>query len=186
MAKVPVEVYAKAPNQRVTIVHGSFGDSVRTYDGRNGWIASSDRPLLLMPLTGGKLDGARLEAMATFPALIRQTFKQWRVGLSSLGDKDAYVLEGTGGSQLPVRLFFDMESGLAVRLVHFDSTAVGAVPTQIDYTDYRDVSGLKIPFSWTTTWTSGQATTELTEAQLNVAIDAAKFARPAPAPQPKF
>jgi outer membrane lipoprotein-sorting protein len=186
MAKIPVEIYAKAPNQRVTIVHTAFGDSVRTYDGQSGWIASSDKPLLLMPLTGGKLDGARLEALASFPAQFRQAFKQWQVGLMSMGDKDMYVLEGTGGAELPVRLFFDMESGLLVRQANFSETAVGTVPTQIDYTDYRDVSGVKIPFSWTTTWTTGQATTELTDVQLNASIDAARFARPAPAPQPKF
>ena len=64
-------------------------------------------------------------------------------------------------------------------------TAVGRVPTQIDYSDYRDVSGVKVPFRWIVTWTNGQATTELSEVQLNVPIDAAKLARPAPAPRPQ-
>jgi hypothetical protein len=83
-------------------------------------------------------------------------------------------------------LFFDKESGLLVRLAHFAATAVGSVPMQIDYADYRDVLGLKVPFSWTTTWTTGQATTELSDVQLNVPIDAARFARPAPAPQLRY
>ena len=186
MAKIPIEVFAKAPNQRATIVDTAFGDSVRIYDGSAGWIASADKPLLLMPLTGGKLEGARMEAMASFPDQIRQAFSQWRVGQTILDDSDVHVLEGTSPNGPSVRLFFDKESGLLVRLAHFAPTAVGSVPMQIDYADYRDVHGITVPFSWTTTWTTGQATTELSDVQLNVPIDAARFARPAPAPQLRY
>ena len=186
MAKIPIEVFARAPNQRATIVDTAFGDSVRIYDGRAGWIASADKPLLLMPLTGGKLEGARMEAMGLFPAQIRQAFSQWRVGLTNIGDIAVYVLEGTSPDGPSLRLFFDRESGLLVRLAHFAATAVGSVPMQIDYADYRDVLGIKVPFSWTTTWTTGQATTELSDVQLNVPIDAARFARPAPAPPLRY
>lgn len=186
MAKIPVEIFARAPNQRATIVDTAFGDSVRIYDGRAGWIASGDRPLLLMPLTGGRLEGARMEAMALFPDQIRQAFSQWQVGQTTLGDSGVYILEGTNPDGPSARLFFDMESGLLVRLAHFATTAVGSVPTQIDYADYRDVLGIKVPFSWTTTWTNGQTTTELSDVQLNVPVDAARFARPAPAPPIKY
>ena len=55
------------------------------------------------------------------------------------------------------------------------------VPTQIDYADYCEISGVKMPFRWTTTWTDGQTTIELSEVQPNIPIDAAKFGRPAPA-----
>jgi len=184
LAKVPVEIFAKAPAQRTTIVHALFGDSVRVFDGRSGWIASADKPMPLMPLSGGNLDGAKLEAMVLFPAQLKQAFNQWRVTSTSIDDRDVQVLQGTNPRQPPVNLYFD-ESGLLVRLVRFVDTAVGRVPTQIDYSDYRDVAGMKIPFKWTATWTDGQSTAELTDIQLNVPIDAAKFARPAPAPPPK-
>jgi len=72
-----------------------------------------------------------------------------------------------------------------VRLVRFVDTAVGRVPTQIDYADYRDINGIKVPFRWTATWTDGQSTTQLSEMQVNVPIDAARFRKPAPAPPPK-
>jgi len=79
-----------------------------------------------------------------------------------------------------VNLYFD-DSGLLVRLVRFVDTAIGRIPTQIDYADYREVAGVKFPFKITSTWTDGQATVELTDVQPSVNIDAAKFARPAPA-----
>jgi outer membrane lipoprotein-sorting protein len=52
---------------------------------------------------------------------------------------------------------------------------------QTDYSDYREVAGVKMPFHWTVTWTDGQSTTELSAMQPNVPIDAAKFAKPPPA-----
>jgi len=55
------------------------------------------------------------------------------------------------------------------------------IPTQIDYADYRDVSGVKMPFKWVMIWTGGLSTIELTKVQPNVSIDAAKFTKPAPA-----
>ena len=184
LAKASIEIFTKAPAQRTTIVHAAFGDSVRVYDGRAAWIASPDKPLPLLPLTGGNLDGAKIEAMVAFPTQIKQAFAQWRVTSTAIDDREVRPLQGTNPRQPPVNFYFD-ESGLLVRLVRFVDTAVGRVPTQIDYADYREVSGVKIPFRWTATWTDGQSTTQLTEVQANVPIDSAKFARPAPAPPPK-
>jgi photosynthetic reaction center cytochrome c subunit len=184
LAKASIEIFTKAPAQRTTIVHAAFGDSVRVYDGRAAWIASPDKPLPLMPLTGGNLVGAQIEAMVAFPTQIKQAFAQWRVTSTAIDDREVRVLQGTNPRQPPVNFYFD-ESGLLVRLVRFVDTAVGRVPTQIDYADYREVSGVKIPFRWTATWTDGQSTTQLTEVQANVPIDSAKFLRPAPAPPPK-
>src|SRR5207248_3216328 len=93
-ANVPVDIFAKAPGQRATVVHAGFGDIVRTLDGRAGWVASADKPLPLMQLTGGNLDGAKVEAMVAFPMQIRQAFRQWRVTSSAIDDKEVEVLQG--------------------------------------------------------------------------------------------
>jgi photosynthetic reaction center cytochrome c subunit len=179
-ARVPVEIFGKAPAARATIVHARFGDSVRTCDGREAWVASADRPMLLMPLTGGNLTGAKIDASLAFPSSLKQAFSQWRVGVATLHDNDVRVLQGVTAGQPPVNLYFD-ESGLLVRVLRFIDTAVGRVPTQIDFADYRDVSGVKIPFRWTTTWTDGQSTVQLTDASSNVPIDPARFRKPEPA-----
>jgi hypothetical protein len=185
--KVPMEVFAKAPAQRTTIVHmpyfGKTEDSVRTYDGRAGWIAAPDKPVTLIPLTGGSLEGAKIEAILSFPARARQAFSQWRVSSTTIDDRDVWIVQGTNAGQPPVKFYFNQESGLLMRLVRYSDSPIGRVPTQIDYDDYRAVSGVKMPFRWTTTWTGGQTIIELGELQANVPIDAAKFARPAPAPK---
>ena len=78
-----------------------------------------------------------------------------------------------------MNFYFDA-SGLLVRVVRWNKTLVGTVPTQIDYSDYREVAGVKMPFKTVVTWTNGQNTIVLTDVQPNIAIDAARFARPAP------
>jgi outer membrane lipoprotein-sorting protein len=178
--KVPVEIFAKAPNQRALIIHAAFADRVTAYDGRAGWIAAIEKPLPLLPLTGGNLEGLKVEASLTFPAQIKQAFNQWRVASTAIDDREVLVVQGTNPGQQPVNLYFD-ESGLLVRLVRFADTPIGRVPTQIDYSDYREVAGVKMPFRWISTWTDGQTTIELTEVLPNVSIDASRFGRPAPA-----
>jgi photosynthetic reaction center cytochrome c subunit len=183
--KSAVEIYAKAPAQRVMIVHGASGNTTTTYDGNAGWTAApdTDTPIPLLALAGPFLDAARLDAELSFPGRIKQALSQWRVGYpSTIDDKDVQVVQGTTAGGAPVKLYFDSESGLLVRLVRYAELPVGRNPTQIDYSDYRAVgnTGIKMPFRWTMTWTDGRSTTELTQVQTNVAIDAARFAKPAP------
>jgi photosynthetic reaction center cytochrome c subunit len=185
--KVPVDIFAKTPGQRTTIAHLRIGDSTTTYDGRAGWVASPDKPVPLLTLAGQDLDGLKLEGDLSFPARTQQALDRWRAGFpkTTIADRDVQVIQGTGVGGSRVKLFFDKESGLLVRVVRYTQTAVGIIPAQTDYSDYRDVAGVKMPFHWTSTWTDGQSTTELSEVQPNVTIDAAMFATPAPAPPPK-
>jgi photosynthetic reaction center cytochrome c subunit len=177
--KRPVEIYAKAPGQRTTIVHAPEGDSTTIYDGRAGWIAAPNLPAPVLPLTGGDLDGAKLDAELSFPVRVSQGLTQWRVGYpAEIGDREIQVVQGTSAGGNIATLYFDGESGLLVRLVRFTNSPVGRMPTQIDYSDYREVSGVKMPFKWTVTWLDGREDFELSEVRPNVPIDAAKFARP--------
>ena len=179
----PVDVFAKAPSQRTTIVHTRDGESTTTFDGRSGWIAgpSGERPVPVLALAGGDLDGVRLDAELSFPARIKQALRGWRVGMpDTIDDRQVQVVQGTGDGGALATLYFDGESGLLVRLVRYADSPVGRIPTQIDYADYRDVSGVKMPFRWTATWLDGRSTIELSEVRPNAPIDAAKFRRPSP------
>jgi hypothetical protein len=82
-----------------------------------------------------------------------------------------------------VRLYFDQSSGLLLRQVRYTDTPVGRNPTQIDYADYREVDGVKVPFRWTLARPNGRFTIQITELKQNVPVDDAKFAKP-PAPPP--
>ncbi len=182
--KVPFELYAKAPEQMTTVIHTQNGDSTSVFDGSGGWVASPSSPVLLLPLApGAELDGARLDAQLLFAAQIGKALSQWRSGfpVTTVGDTDVQVIEGTGAGKTRVKLFFDQKTGLLSRQLRYSSTIVGTNPIQIDYADYRDVDGVKRPFRWVVTWTNGQSTYQVNEYQSGVVIDAARFAKPAPA-----
>jgi outer membrane lipoprotein-sorting protein len=180
-AKVSVDIFANAPNQMSMVVHTQNGDSMTTYDGRNGWIAAADKLLRVLPLEGGDLEGAKMDVALAFPARIKQDF-QWRTGFPSvtIDDQSVDVIQSAARGAAGAKLYFDSESGLLVRQVRFVDTAVGVIPTQIDYSDYRDVAGVKIPFKRVITWTDGRSTIELNQVQPNVRVEAARFSKPAP------
>ena len=177
--KIPVEIYAAAPNQMTMVTHLATGTNTKAFNGRNGWMAGPDTPLPLVTLTAGNLDRARLEAIVAFPASIQKTFSEWRVGLALIGDQGVTIVQGLQGGQPAANFYFD-DSGLLMRLVTWTRTPVGFVPTQIDYADYRDVAGVKVPFKRTVSQTYMRMSIELTDVQPNVAIDRKLFERPAP------
>ena len=179
-AKVPIEIYARAPDQRTQVVRTFEGDAVRTYDGRNAWAAEGWRQIPLMTFSGGNLTGARFEAVASFPAGLQRAYGQWQGMLTTIDGRNIQLLQGSSPGELPVNLYFDEESGLLVRSVRWSRTSVGTIPTQTDYSDYREVAGVRMPFHMLVTWTNGQNTIDLAEVRPNVPIEAARFSRPAP------
>jgi photosynthetic reaction center cytochrome c subunit len=199
-----VEIFAKFPDQRATFIdfpkEPERGESIRTYNGREGW---QETPLTVLDeyeLTGGELDGARLDAQLSFPGQIKQVLSNLRVsmpvtisdlpGPSSQTSSDAgaaaagqerlaNVVQGTGPRGSLATLYFDKESGLLLRVVRYGKSPIGRVPTQVDYADYRDVDGIKMPFRMIVAWLGGRDAIQLSQVQTNVPIDAAKFGRPA-------
>ncbi len=178
-----VELSAQAPDKRATHIrfpeYPDRGVSVRTYDGRTGWIAV---PLAVVPkyeLGGSERDGARLDAQLAFPAQIRQALTELRVGLpTTIDGKDVTVLQGNGVNGTLGTLYFDDTSGLLVRMVRHGRSPIGRVPTQVDYADYREVGGIKFPFHWTYAWLNGRDSFEFSDVKLNVPIAAATFGQP--------
>jgi hypothetical protein len=171
--EVPLQVSARAPDRRTL----RAGDILWTHDGRRAWKFQPDTPIPLIELTGWSLTGSRIDAMTLFPAGLPKAFKEWQVGYADIDGRQVEVVRGTSPGESPVNLHFD-ESGLLVRLVRWTQTGAGPVPVQIDYSDYREVAGVKMPFHWVMTWTNGQSTIQLKDVRPNVAIDDARFGRP--------
>jgi hypothetical protein len=134
---------------------------------------------VLQLVPGGDLDGVKLDSALAFPNKLKETLTDLRTGFPSttIDDRPVQVIQGmVGGSR--VKLYFDKQTGLLTRMFRYSKTVVGPVPVQVDYSDYREVAGVKIPFQWRNTWTDGQSTYTLDEVKPNVAIDPLKFAKP--------
>ncbi len=199
-----VEIVAKAPDKRATIIlfkeETGRGDQIRTYDGRIGWVRTPLNVLGEFQLIGGDLDGARFDAQLSFPAQIKQILTNLKTGPpDSITDLPAPssqaslqqdltlgqthvvdVVQGTGPRGLLVTLYFDKQSALLLRELRYSNSPIGRVPTQIDFADYRDVAGIKLPFRITYAWLNGRDSIVLNEIKTNVAVDEAKFGKPAP------
>jgi photosynthetic reaction center cytochrome c subunit len=66
-------------------------------------------------------------------------------------------------------------------LLRYMETPLGRLPTQVDYADYRDVDGLKIPFRWSLARPGTRFTVQVDKLEQNIPVDDAKFAPPPPA-----
>ena len=174
-----VDVYSKAPEKRLSVMHLSNGDSVTAFDGKQGWLSVPGR---LHMMSAAENAAARIDADLYFPLHAKALYEKFRVDAGEKIDgHDTYLVVGRSEGQAPLRLYFDKESGLLLRLIRYAETPLGRNPTQIDYADYRDANGLKVPFRWTLSRPGNQFTIQVEQLQQNVPVDDAKFVAP-PAP----
>jgi photosynthetic reaction center cytochrome c subunit len=175
----PIEIYCKNPDKRISFAHMPDGDSVTAFNGNEGWLGMAGRPLREMH--GGDLDGAAIDADLQLATHLKAMFSEMSTtGTEKIGEHETYVVTGQRTGKPPVQLYFDEQTGLLVRMVRFGETALGRLPTQIDYADYRDADGVKIAYRWTLARPGGRFTIQVSELQQNVPVDDAKFIKPAP------
>jgi photosynthetic reaction center cytochrome c subunit len=178
----PAEIYAKAPDKYVTIVHQREGNMIRTYDGHDAWVVLPLTVTGEYQLTASAAEGGKLDGELAFPGNIKSFFNTWRVSYpANVDGKDVNVVQGSGPLGFLATFYFDKQTGLLIRMVRYANSAVGRVPTQIDFADYRPVSGVMMPFKRTYGWVSGREDYTLTEITANIPVDDAKFVKP-PAP----
>jgi photosynthetic reaction center cytochrome c subunit len=179
---VPIDIFSKDPDKRVSFTHTPEGDSVTAFDGHEGWLGIPGHAVREMH--GSDIDAAAMDADLHFAAHLKTMFSEVKVrGTEKVGDGDAYLVIGQRDGKTPLQLYFDVQSGLLVRLVRYGETPLGRMPTQIDYADYREAGGVKIPFRWTLARPGGRFTIQVSEVKENVPVDDAKFARPAAPPE---
>ena len=153
--------------------------SVRSYDGKIGWMKTPLSVLGEYQVSGSELDGARLDAQLSFPAQMKQVLTNLRsLPSDTIDDKNCDIIQGNGSRRTFATLYFEKSTGLLIRMKRYGNSPIGRLPTQIDYSDYRDVDGIKMPFRFTFSWLDGRDAFQLSEIKLNVPVDAAKFGRP--------
>ena len=178
--QVPITIYTKAPYMRMSITQMGQGQSITAFDGSAGWLGGG---------RGGPRDmnaqedvAAKLDADFHFATDLKQSLTRLRMARpDKIGDTEYYVLVGLASDNTPVRLYFDENSGLLVREIRYAQGPIGRLPTQIDFADYRDTDGVKIPYKWTLARVNGRFTIQLDSVQQNVPIDDSKFQKPAAA-----
>ncbi len=100
-------------------------------------------------------------------------------GEDSVGDRKAYVIRLTAAAGQSVTRYYDQETFLLLREAGNHDTPQGQMDIQADFSDYRDVDGVKAPFRIRQTLPVGEIVFKLSEIKNNIEIDDAKFAKPA-------
>ena len=170
--KGTVEIYAKAPNKQLTETSLNLLGNSRT--GFNGMIAWEEERGDVKEAPGF----SKRDADFYLPMKLKELYPRIELkGKEKIGEHEAYLLEAPRGGN-PKRWYFDVETGLMLRTEV--RNAVGKVMEREDYFDYRAVDGVQYAFT-----VQGIDDNEVpftinyTDIRLNVAIDDAKFDKPA-------
>jgi len=173
---VPEEVYQKAPNKLMVMT--SYTDVVfrSGYNGTSGWAKSSKGD---SRIGNEQLAEIARDAESYGNTRIRELYSRLKIeGRETVGDRDAFVMSGTTHKGLSERLYFDAQSGLLIRRYRESKTSLGPFPTQTDYEDYKEVDGIKLPFSIRWSMPGRSWGRKIAEVKQNTAIDDAIFNPP--------
>jgi len=175
----PFESYSKAPNKSaITIDITGFGMVQRGYNGTVGWDANPQTGL--RELSGGELAQMKLGSDFYRDLRLKQLFPKMTVkGVEKVKGSDAYVVEATSADGITEKMYFDAQSGLLVRTDTEADTPEGKMSITVLASDYREVDGIKIPFTIEQKTPTIEFTIKLSSVKHNVAVDDAKFNKPA-------
>lgn len=176
------EIVQAAPDRAYESFVAPRGTMERAVSGNMGW---EKNPQGVHDIMGGQLADLKMSLQLFRNLKLKEQYTSVRLGRrDKIGDREVYVITGTTANKRRERLFFDAETGLLLRRITYTETMIGIIPEQIDFDDYRDVDGVKLPFiiklSPFDVGNPGSTRT-LTEIKLNVPVDDSKFNKPAAA-----
>jgi hypothetical protein len=137
------EVTTKAPDKYLLVVETPQGSMRRALTGSTGWTANPRGTRALGP---AELAEARRAADLFGLVKFAPASTMRVVGRRKLGDRDVIVVADRPSEAVQRRYFFDAETGLLARIVTLTDALLNNLPEQVDFEDYRDVDGAKIPF----------------------------------------
>ncbi len=182
-----IEVLNAAPNKVRTLIKAdlsSFGAGQlvldQRFDGTSGYVMDTLQGN--RDITGNQLDNLR---NGSFPHPLLN-YKEMGAtarlaGKEKIGERDAYSLSLEPPSGSVVHLYIDAETYLPVKvMVTADVPQLGRELEQtVEFLDYREVDGVKLPFQLKATSAVQNYTINVTKVEHNVRIDEALFSKPA-------
>jgi photosynthetic reaction center cytochrome c subunit len=175
--QLPITIYSKSPDARVSVMAMPRGESVTAYNGSEGWMSGGPGPPHMM--TGDDLDAARLNAQFNLALTLKQLYPTLHPGRpEKIDGKDVDVLYAFSHGHPPTKLDFDPQSGLLLRTETFSETALGPNPTEVSYANYREADGVRIPYEWTIARPGMSFTIQITSVEQNISIPPSRFAAP--------
>jgi hypothetical protein len=145
-------------------------------DGGIGWVATKDGVQELSPTDVARAQrvAARYRPVKERPAALEV------VRVERIGDHDVYAASARMDPATTKTMYFDVVTGLLRREVTTTETILLPLQEQVDYSDYREVGGVQLPFQLQTSDGAPYDTVTRTflQVRLNVPVDGAMFRPP--------
>lgn len=139
-----LSITQKAPYYYYSAIKLPFGEFERGYDGTNGWVKN---PRGVQELYGGDLQDMKLSADFYAPINFLKNFSALKFSdVKLLNGDTVYVVDARYSDLRRFKFYFDAYSGLLLRQIQYDKTLLGELQTQTDYSDYRSVNGVLLPY----------------------------------------
>lgn len=150
-ASGPTEIVFKQPNKTRITETLTSGVVTRGWNGTTAWAHSSRG---INQVTGESLKAMKATPTTTIASdglvspikIPDSSSRATLIGVARINDRETYQLIIEDSSTQSIQLFFDVESGLLWRRVNVTNTLLGPLNVQWDFSDYRDISGFKLPF----------------------------------------
>jgi len=138
-------VTVKGADKYLMITEGAQGGkTMQALNGATGWVVN---PRAHRELSAAELANARRSTELLALVKFHPSATMRVVGRRKVGERDAIVVVDRPSEGVQRRYFFDAETGLLVRVLTLTDAVLNQIPEQVDFEDYRDVDGVKIPFT---------------------------------------
>lgn len=168
------EIFQKGGKTRIDTNYGGIIIS-EIFNGTDAWKLSGTAAISIHP---DETDEIRREAQFFGGADLRSLFTKFDyLRLDRIDGNDVYVMRATSASNQRVNLFFDVSSGHLVRRTNGVPTTLGNYVYQIDYSDYKDFGGVKIPTTIKFAVPNIYWTRKIGEVRINAPVADSKFVK---------
>ncbi|MGH9839872.1 MAG: hypothetical protein ACREEM_13905 [Blastocatellia bacterium] len=177
--KGTIEIYATAGDKTLTVLNlAGIGEIREGYGARSGW--SRDPINGFREKKGVELALVKRGSVFHRDLKLRELYAKMELkGKEKAGERDAWLVIATPAEGAPEKMYFDTQNGLMIRSDVEIESPQGKMPFEIYFEDYRAVDGMKIPFVVRRVHPAMSMTVRLDEVKHNLAIEDAKFDRPA-------
>jgi hypothetical protein len=174
---IPLEVYSSGGKVLVRAAPAEGPGMTQMFGPQGGWMQGRQP---LRTVTGADAAQGLASARAYDPLMPSLPDNARVSGKETIDGHETWSIAAPINEHARQRVWFDATTGLPVRRVVTIDSPVGRIPTQTDYDDYRDVSGVKVPFTVRVSSVNGgqNATRKYTSIELGSTIDAKVFEAP--------
>jgi outer membrane lipoprotein-sorting protein len=172
-----IEIFSKSPNKAYTKITFPNGLTLREVcDGKSAWL--EDPRGDIHEISGAALESRLQSSTFSNRADILQKIAGARVvGTGRVGSHLVYIVEFAPEKKLTSKIYFDTESGLAVRADDTLRRSDGDYVVETYLDDYREVDGAYFPFRMRHVEKGNVFTIRVTQIKNNPPIDDTMFIR---------